>query len=322
MIGSLQSILLGAKLYKVLVSCPPMLKMIDRFKDDFKKYEIDFDVVETVQTLTEDEIKKILPKYDGWILGDDPANEEVLRVGKTGKLKAIVKWGVGTDNVNFDAAQNLNIKATNTPGMFGDEVSDVAIAYLLGLARHTYYIDRNVRQGEWPKPAGSSLKNKCLGIVGLGDIGKNIAKKASVFGLSLIGWDPFIEPKLKELHQEKNWPNGLEKCDFIIFSCSLNDRTKYMFNNSLKNKIKKKISVINVSRGQLIDEKFLEELINENLLQGLAMDVFETEPPNISDRIFSFENSIFGSHNASNTIEAVEKTSVVAIKYIGEMLNE
>ena len=82
-----------------------MLKMIDRFKDDFKKYEIDFDVVETVQTLTEDEIKKILPKYDGWILGDDPANEEVLRVGKTGKLKAIVKWGVGTDNVNFDAAQ-------------------------------------------------------------------------------------------------------------------------------------------------------------------------------------------------------------------------
>ena len=206
--------------------------------------------------------------------------------------------------------------------MFGDEVSDVAIAYLLGLARHTYYIDRNVRQGEWPKPAGSSLKNKCLGIVGLGDIGKNIAKKASIFGLSLIGWDPFIEPKLKELHQEKNWPNGLEKCDFIIFSCSLNDRTKYMFNNSLKNKIKKKISVINVSRGQLIDEKFLEELINENLLQGLAMDVFETEPPNISDRIFSFENSIFGSHNASNTIEAVEKTSLVAIKYIGGMLNE
>lgn len=309
-------------MYKVLVSCPPMLKMIDHFRDDFKKNELDFDVVETVQTLTEEDIKKILPKYDGWILGDDPANEEVLRVGKTGKLKAIVKWGVGTDNVNFDAAQNLNIKATNTPGMFGDEVSDLAISYLLILARKTTMIDQAVRKGDWFKAPGMSLNNKVLGIIGMGDIGKKTAKKAHALGLKIIAWDPYPKDIPNYVKVKKDWPNGLEICDFLIFACNLTNLNKHMFNAKLVNSVKKGINVINVSRGALIDENFIETLIKKEFLGGIGLDVFETEPPSLDSLLFSFPNSVFGSHNGSNTREAVIKASELSIKYMAQFLNE
>ena len=103
-------------------------------------------------------------------MGDDPATDKVLKSGKKGKLKALVKWGIGVDNIDIDACKRLEIKFSNTPDIFGDEVADIAIGYMIALSRNTFLIDREIRKGNWVKPTGSSLKGKTVGILGLGDI--------------------------------------------------------------------------------------------------------------------------------------------------------
>ena len=145
---------------KVLVTCPPMLGMIDSFRNIFEDKGIELTAPNVVQTLSIEELKKIVPEHDGWIIGDDPATHEVFSAGKLGNLKAAVKWGIGVDNVDFEACKELEIPITNTPNMFGSEVSDLAVGYVIALARETFEIDRAVRQGEWPKPRGISLSNK------------------------------------------------------------------------------------------------------------------------------------------------------------------
>lgn len=309
-------------MYKILLTCPPMLKQFKLFENLFKENNLKPETVETIQILNKDEIIEILPKYDGWILGDDPADREILKSGAEGSLKALVKWGVGTDNVDFHAAKELNLKVKNTPGIFGEEVSDVAMSYLLGLARQTYYIDREVRKGNWPKPAGISLTGKTLGIVGMGDIGRKLARKAKAFNLNIICWDPFVTNLPKYIKLEKDWPNGLEVCDFLVFACSLNENNHHMFSENVSEHIKRGLNIINVSRGPLIDEIFLDKLAKDKILGGIALDVFENEPPDTKNNYFSFSNSAFGSHNGSNTFEGVRNASELAIKYMGEFLNE
>jgi D-3-phosphoglycerate dehydrogenase len=121
---------------------------------------------ETVQTRAISDLLELVPAHDGWIIGDDPATREVFSHGKSGKLKAAVKWGVGVDNVDFDACEKLGIPVANTPGMFGAEVADLALGYIIALARQTFEIDRGVRAGQWPKPLGISLGERKVAILG------------------------------------------------------------------------------------------------------------------------------------------------------------
>ncbi|MEJ2065806.1 MAG: NAD(P)-dependent oxidoreductase, partial [Reinekea sp.] len=162
---------------KILVTCPPMLGMIDTFKPLFEEKGIELSAPKVVQTLSVDELKEIVPQHDGWIIGDDPATREVFEAGSKGKLKAAVKWGIGVDNVDFQACKDFNIPIINTPNMFGGEVADIAVGYVIALARETFEIDRGVRNGKWDKPRGISLSGKTVAVVGFGDIGKSTAKR-------------------------------------------------------------------------------------------------------------------------------------------------
>jgi D-3-phosphoglycerate dehydrogenase len=307
-------------IHKVLITCPPMLKQINEFKETFKNLKFDVTAPEIIQTMSENELIKILPEHDGWIIGDDPATSQVFKAGKRGKLKAAVKWGIGTDNVDFDACKELNIPIINTPGMFGAEVADLAMCYLLGLARDAFFIDREVRTGNWPKPAGVSLSGKILGIVGLGDIGKNIAKRAHAHELNIIGWDPYVDSVPKYIKVFKNFPDHIENCDFLVFACALTKNNKHMFNESILEKIKTNCRLINVSRGPLIDESSLIKGLSSGILASAALDVFETEPINMNHEILNHPKCIIGSHNGSNTIDAVNRASYEAIKILNNML--
>src|SRR3546814_10081018 len=132
----------------------------------------------------------LLPQYEGWIIGDDPATRRVVEAGKAGRLKAAVKWGIGVDNVDFAACKDLDIPIVNTPNMFGGEVADVAVGYVIGLARQLFQIDRGIRAGEWPKPAGMSLAGKRVALVGFGDIGRSTARRLAAFDMPIIAYDP------------------------------------------------------------------------------------------------------------------------------------
>ncbi len=306
--------------YKVLITCPPMLEQINTFNNKFKELGFEITAPRVVQALSVEELVEIVPKHDGWIIGDDPANAEVFEAGKKGRLTAAVKWGIGIDNVNFNVCRALDIPITNTPNMFGSEVADLAMCYLLGLARDAFYIDREIRKGNWPKPSGVSLAGKTLGIIGLGDIGTNIAKRAQAYGLKIIGWDPYVDSHPSFVQVNDNFPENVEICDFLIFACALTKDNKYMFNDNVLKKIKTNCRIINVSRGPLIDESSLLKGLSQGIIASAALDVFEIEPLEKSHKILNFPRCIVGSHNGSNTIDAVNRASYKAIEILYKML--
>lgn len=299
-----------------------MIRQIDSFKNLFKKHNIKITIPNFSQTLKKIEIKKYIKKHDGWIIGDEIVDEELIRFGISGKLKAAVKWGVGTDNLDKSAIKKLKFPIPNTPFMFGKEVADIAIGYLIGLARDTFFIDRNIRNGHWLKPTGISLENKVVALIGMGNIGRNIFKRLKVFDMQVNVYDPAIKKKYKNKNiNVLQWPINLEKADFLIFCCSLNNENKYMLNKKIFKILKKNVRIINVSRGKLINEKDLIAAMKKNKIKSVALDVFEKEPISKNSYLVKSKLSILGSHNASNTVEAVKKTSEKAIYELFKLLN-
>jgi len=306
---------------KVLVTCPPMLGMIDSFRPVFAKHGVEVTAPNVVQTLSVEELKELVPQHDGWIIGDDPATREVFAAGKAGNLKAAVKWGIGVDNVDFQACKELNIPIINTPNMFGGEVADIAMGYVIALARETFEIDRSVREYGWPKPRGISLSGKTVALVGLGDIGKNAAKRMLTSGMKVIAYDPVAKPADELSSVEISaWPNRIEEADFIVVTCALTQSSRHMVNAEVLAKSKAGVRVVNVGRGPVIDEKALEAALQSGKVYSAALDVFETEPLPKGSYLRTHPRCIFGSHNASNTVDAVERTSHIAIDKLFKFL--
>lgn len=299
---------------KILVTCPPMLRMIESFRPLFANYGATITTPNVVQTLGEDELKILVPQHDGWIIGDDPATREVFAAGKAGSLKAAVKWGIGVDNVDFAACKDLGIPITNTPNMFGGEVADIAVGYVIALARETFEIDRGVRVGQWPKPRGISLAGKTVALVGFGDIGKNTAKRLLAAEMRIIAYDPFAQPA-PELAavQMAVWPQRVGEADFIVINCALTPSSHHMLNADVLNSAKPGVRVVNVGRGPVVDEAALCAALQSGQVYSAALDVFETEPLPAESTLRSHPHCLFGSHNASNTADAVERTSEIAI---------
>jgi len=308
---------------KILVTCPPMLGMIDSFKHIFQEKGVELSAPSVVQTMSVEELKDIVPQHDGWIIGDDPATREVFEAGKAGNLKAAVKWGIGVDNVDFDACADLGIPIINTPDMFGGEVADVALGYVIALARETFEIDQAVRKGEWIKPRGISLSGKTVALVGFGDIGKSTAKRLLAADMSVIAYDPFAggSSNLSKVEREV-WPNRVEEADFIVVTCSLTKSSYHMINADIFKQTKDGVRVVNVGRGPIIDETSLEEALRSGKVRSAALDVFEVEPLPIDSYLRTHPHCVFGSHNASNTADAVERTSHIAIDLLFNFLSK
>ena len=306
---------------KVLITCPPMLGLMGEFRHLFDAKGIQVDCPQVTQTLSEEELKVLVPQYEGWIIGDDPATRAVFQAGKDGKLKAAVKWGVGVDNVDFSAAKDLGIPVTNTPRMFGAEVADIAMGNVIALARQTFFIDREVRAGKWPKPAGISLADKTVALVGFGDIGRNAAKRLLAADMRVIAYDPYFQA-VQELAavQPATWPERLEEADFIVLTCALTAENRHLINATTLGQVKPGVRIINVARGPLIDETALETALASGHVHSVALDVFEIEPLPDTSPLRQYDQCIFGSHNASNTVDAVRRASDKAVRLLFEAL--
>lgn len=311
-------------MYKVLVTCPPMLGQIESFMDYARDLGLELVPARVTQTMSEGELVEMLPAYDGWIIGDDPATRRVFEAGQKGALKAAVKWGIGVDNVDFAACKDLGIPITNTPNMFGGEVADVAVGYVIGLARSLFFIDREIRQrGAWPKPAGISLAGKRVALVGFGDIGRSVARRLDAFDMKVIAYDPGVAGDQGITGVERAaWPERIGEADFIIFTCALNRHNRHMFNAKVMARTKRGVYVVNVARGPLIDEQALIEALESGQVRAAALDVFEAEPLPADSRLRSTPLCIFGSHNGSNSVDAVERASRRAIEKLAEFLKE
>lgn len=305
----------------ILVTCPPMLGLIEEFADDFAAAGLDYTPAEVTQVLSEDELIGIVPNHGGWIIGDDPATRRVVEAAVKGRLKAAVKWGVGVDNVDFAAFRDCGVPVENTPRVFGGEVADVALTYVLGLARETYFIDREIRlNNAWPKPSGISVAGRKVALVGFGDIGAATARRLIACGAEVIAYDPAYAPVEGVEVDTAAWPERLGEADFIVFTCPLNDATSGMFNAGTLPLLKQGVRVVNVARGPVIVEAALIEGLQSGRVHSAALDVFEVEPLPQTSPLRSFDRCIFGSHNGSNSADAVRRVSRIAIGKIAAFL--
>ena len=299
---------------KVLLTCPPMLRGLDEFRPRFERHAIELETPEVVQTLTEGELLGLVPACDGWIIGDDPVTRRVLAAGKAGRLRAAVKWGIGVDNVDQTAVRELGIPFANTPEMFGNEVADLAMAYVTALARHIVAIDRGVRAGDWPKPAGISLAGRTVALVGCGDIGSQTARRLTAAGMRVVAYDPVLgDRQPPDGIEVAVWPARVEEADFIVLTCALTAANRHMLNESVLARARRGVRVVNVARGPLIDEAALVSALRSGQVSAAALDVFEEEPPAAGSPLRELDHCILGSHNGSNTVDAVRRASNRAI---------
>jgi D-3-phosphoglycerate dehydrogenase len=306
---------------KILVTCPPMIGMIYEFIPLAAEKGLELVPAKMVQVLSETELTEQLPAYDGWIIGDDMATRQVFEAGKKGKLRAAVKWGIGVDNVDFAACKDLSIPIINTPGMFGAEVADIALSYVIGLARSVFFIDREMHlHNSWPKPAGISLAGKNIAVIGLGDIGKQLVKRLLACEMLVTAYDPCVPADAIQNIERSTWPDGVNKMDFLIFTCSLNDKNRHMLNSEVLHTCKHGVYVINVARGPLIDESALITALQSGRVTAAALDVFEEEPLDKNSPLRAMPLNILGTHNGSNSKDAVRKASYMAIDKMQEFL--
>jgi len=317
---------------KVFITCPKLIDNIDKYRNLFEKENIQICCPRVLQQLEKEHLLNLVKNYDGWIVGDDIADYDVLYEGaKKGRLKAVVKWGVGVDNIDFKACSELNIKIDNTPDMFGNEVADIAIGYLIMLSRNLHITNQHGKKGEWVNIPGISLKNKNAFVIGFGDIGHNVVERLLASKMKVSIYDPHYEQKeniffnkskniIRKYDSNKvhlcGTVNEIKDKDVIIICCELNKKTKHLINQETFKIMKKGVYLINVARGSIIDTISLVQNLENNKIAGFASDVFEMEPYN-KDFILcnnKYKNVILGAHNASNTIEAVDRTSKKAIE--------
>lgn len=297
-----------------LISCTHLQREMHRYHDRFVERGITYDCPDFSQQLVESELLEIIERYDGVIAGDDELTAKVIERGD--RLRVIAKWGIGMDGIAIDAARERGIEVCNTPDLLSEEVADVAIGYAVMLARELHKIDQAVRAGEWYKPRGISLGGKTIGLIGAGGIGRAVLRRAHTMGMELLASDP--APLPAEFVQQTGVEqlaidNLLERADFIVLTCALTPHNRHMLSTEQFSRAKPGSYLINVARGPLIDETALIEALRENRFAGAALDVFEEEPLAADHPLRGFDNCIFGSHNSSNTIDAVLRVNEAAI---------
>lgn len=301
--------------YRVLISCPLIVDAIDDYADRFAEHDIEYDVADVDQQLTEAELLESIDRYDGILAGDDEFTRTV--VTNAPKLKVISKWGIGIDAIDTDAAAEHGVTVYNTPGAFDDEVADVVIGYAIMLTRHLHHIDRAVRHGDWTCPHGTSLAGKTFGVIGVGNIGSAVARRAHALGMNLLGTD--IRPLPDELVaatgiERVDRDDLLDRADVVSLNCALTAETRGMIGAAELHRLGETGYLINTARGELVDQDALVEALQAETIAGAALDVFEREPLPADDPLTDLKSVILGSHNAQNTHEAVERVHERAVE--------
>ncbi len=298
--------------HRALILCSHLQRTIDLYRETFAIHGIDIDVpsFEGKQQMDERDLLAIIEHYDGVIAGDDEFTAAVIEKGHAHKLKVIAKWGIGVDGIDLVRAKELGIPVYNTPAAFPDEVADVATGFTIMLARQLHKLNDSVRAGGWMKHPGITLRGKTLGVIGVGSIGRAIVERGRALGMNVIGYDvmplsDITQVSLDELCQQS---------DFISLACNLTPDNHHLLSTKQFAMMKEGVFIVNVARGPLIDEAALIEVLHSGKVAGAALDVFEVEPLPADSPLRQFDNCIFGTHNGSNTQEAVLRVNERSIE--------
>lgn len=284
-----------------------------------------YEIIENTlgRTMTEEEIINYA-KNDvvGIIVGVDPLPASVLE--QCNDLAAISKYGVGMDNIDLDKAKELGIKVKNAVGTNNISVAEHAIALMFSIARNIPPIASEVRNGSWGRIIGCELTGKKLGLMGGGQIGKEVAKRAKGLSMEVTIYDPYFndEAFLKAYNISRcyNLTELFSTSDIISLHVPATPDTRGVINKDTLGLMKPTALLINTSRGELIDEEALYESLSNGKIAGAAQDVFSSEPPAKDEKLLKLNNFILTPHIGAFTREAVENMVMVSTRNLLEML--
>lgn len=273
---------------------------------------------ETILSLIDDKVEGIIVRYYVTI------DRELMEKGKG--LKVIARHAVGTELIDLAAATDLGIKVINTPSSTSDAVAEHVMTFILMLAKKLPFADSKLRQGNYgvkDKYEPDDIEGKTLGLIGFGRIGSEVAKRCKAFGMRVIAFDQYARDDLfvsLNVQRCSSVENVLREADFVSLHVPLTPETQNMIAKNELAFMKKGACIINCSRGGVVDEKALTEALEKGTISGAALDVFQEEPPIMTDPLFSQESFIGSPHKAGLTTGGVRKMSFEAVEQMLKVL--
>ncbi|HLH73233.1 MAG TPA: phosphoglycerate dehydrogenase [Chloroflexota bacterium] len=249
------------------------------------------------------EMRELIQGVDGVIAASDIYDASVFEVAD--RLKVIARVGVGYDAIDLKAATSHGVVVSTTPGANHEAVADLAFGLILSLARYIPLHDRLTREGKWTRYTGIDVYGKTLGILGLGKIGKGMARRARGFSMRVVAHDPYWDDEFAKAYQVERMSldDVIRTADYLTLHLPGGAETKHVINAERLRMMKPTAFLINAARGSLVDEQALDQALREKWIAGAGLDVFEHEPPTGS-RVLARENTVFTPHVAGFSEQA------------------
>ena len=307
----------------VLVSAPYMIPFMNRFKPVLEEHGLVVIIADVLERLEEEDILKYSGQFDGSLCGDDQYTARALKACSP-RLKVLSKWGTGIYSFDQEAAANYGIKIYRTPNAFTLPVADTVIAYMLSFARQIPWMDHAVKNRRWKKFPSRSLSECTLGVIGVGNIGKAVIRRARAFGMQILANDiveiapDFIKENGLEMTELADL---LERSDFVSINCDLNPTSFGLINDQTLSYMKQNAVLINTARGKIVKETALITALNSGRISGAALDVFEIEPLPSDSPLLEMDNVLLAPHNANSSPSAWERVHWNTIRNLLDGLN-
>ena len=302
--------------YKVLITDPVSEEGIKLLKES--------DDIEVIirEDLSPDELKEEIRNVDAHIIrSGTTVTAEIIEAADN--LKVICRAGVGVDNIDIDAATKKGIVVMNVPGENSNAAAELTMALMLALSRNVAKADKSLKEGRWDHSefVGQELKNKKLGVIGFGKVGKEVASRARSFEMEVSVYDPYVSDDIivESGAKASTLDELLKEVDYITLHLPLNKDTKHLINSKSIKTLKEGVRLINCARGGLIDEQALAKALNEGKIKGAGLDVFENEPPENSP-LLKAKNVLLTPHLGASTEEAKVGVSLGACKQVRDFL--
>jgi len=261
--------------------------------------------------------------FDGFLHGDDAITRNVIQAALP-TLKALSKYGIGLDSVDVKAATDLRVPQLFTPGVNHTTVAEHTFGLLIALAKHIIPQANSVGEGKWKRITGSELAGKTIGIMGMGRIGKEVAKRANAFNMKVLGFDVYWDAEFARLHNVTRCWKAEElifKSDVVSLHMNLNDENREWFNKERLATMRKGAYIVNCARGGLVHEEDIAASCKSGHLGGYATDVLEVEPMKVPHPFQGVANIIVTPHVGSRTFESVERQALMSTENLLRVLS-
>jgi D-3-phosphoglycerate dehydrogenase len=308
--------------WRVLVSAPYMMPVIDRFKAELAPLGVQLEAVPVQERLEEADLLRLLGDVDGVICGDDRFTERVFAAAAP-RLRVVAKWGTGIDSIDTAAAKKFGVRVCNTLNAFTQPVADSVLGYMLAFARTIPWATASMRRGEWTKLPSAALFEKTLGIIGIGNTGTAVARRARAFGMPMLGNDiRDIAPSVLAETGVRMVPLDmlLRESDFVSVNCDLNPTSRHLISTPQLSQMRSTAFLINCARGPIVDEPALIAALQSGHIAGAALDVFEHEPLPVESPLRRMDNVLMAAHNANSSPTAWETVHQSTIHQLREAL--